>query len=286
MNGFSENLNLILLNVGYSDLNANWNWKDVYSPFARIYYVKGGKAKTYINNKTYILEPGYLYLTPPFTLHDDECDSFFSLYYIHFYEKTINKESIFDKYDFPVKIKASLLDSALVEQLHVINPDRHLRHFDPKMYDNPPTFSQFIALNSKMPFHTFIETQSILSLIMSKFIEGRENKSLNKDKRINKSLRYIHENIHKEISIVDLANLSCVSEDHFIRIFKKEMNQTPIKYINQKKMEKAQLLLLTTDFSIRNIAMELSVFNISYFNKLFKQYTGKTPLQYREENNK
>lgn len=278
-----EIFNLILLNIGYSELNADWNWKDVYSPFARIYYVTEGKARTHFGNNTYVLEPGYLYLTPPFTLHDDECEGLFSLYYIHFYEKIINRESIFDKYEFPVQVKATSLDSLLIEELHKINPERHLRQIDPKLYDNPPTFSQFMAYTNKMPLHTLIETQSILSLIISRFFAARRNKSSEKDDRITKSLHYIHENIDKNISISDLSELTCVSEDHFIRIFRNEMKQTPIKYINLKKIEKAQLLLLTSDMPIRNIAIDLSLDNTPYFNRLFKKITGKTPVQYRNE---
>ncbi|GAB6011206.1 helix-turn-helix domain-containing protein [Viscerimonas tarda] len=286
MRYITENPNLILLNVGYSDMNANWNWKDVYSPFARIYYVKGGMARTRIGNKTYTLEPNHLYLTPPFTLHDDECDSYFSLFYIHFYEKSINKEPIFDVYDFPMGIEATILDLLLTERLLEINPDRHLRHFDPELYDNFPTFSEYIANNSKMPVHTLVETQGILHQLMSRFLEQAKIKDGKKDARINKSLLYIHENLDKDISVGDLASISCISEDHFIRVFKNNMNCTPMKYINLKKIEKAQLLLLTTDMPIRDIAMELLIENISYFNKLFKQYTGKTPGQYREEYNR
>lgn len=282
----NEELSLILLNVGYSELNANWNWKNVYSPFARIYYVKEGRAKIKIGDKTYILEPGHLYLTPPFTLHDNECDCYFSLYYIHFYEKVINKESIFDKYDFPIGIKAASLDLSLTQRLLEINPDRYLHHFDPQLYDNPPIFSQYIANNNKMSLHSSVETQGILYMLISKFLELLKMKSNNKDIRINKSLLYIHENIDKDISIEQLANIACITEDHFIRLFKKEMSCTPTKYINLKKMEKAQLFLLTTNMSIRNIAFDLSIDNISYFNRIFKQHTGKTPTQYREEYNR
>jgi AraC-like DNA-binding protein len=278
--------NLILLNIGYSELNANWNWKDVYSPFARLYYVKEGRARTYIRDKVYELEPGYLYLTPPFSLHDDECDGYFSLYYIHFYEDVVNKESIFDKYDFPVKIPASPLDLLLIEHLHTINPDRFLIDIDPKMYDNAPTFFRYVAGNNQSPYHVQVETRSLLAVLMSRFLEYRVRKTIDKDARINKSLQYIHEHIDRNISINDLAAIACVSEDHFIRLFKKEMLQTPKKYINAKKIEKAQLLLLTTNSSIRNIAIDLSVDNISYFNRIFKQFTNKTPGQYREENNK
>ena len=286
MVNITENLNLILLNIGFSEMNANWNWKKVYSPFARIYYVVDGVANTYIGDKKYLLEPDQLYLIPPFTLHDDECDSYFSLFYIHFYEKTINKESIFDKYDFPIGIKSTPLDLILTKRLIEINPNRHLQHFDPEKYDTPPIFSEYIANNNMMPQHAKMETQGILYQLMSKFFEGATMKSGNKDERINKSLQFIHENTDKDITISQLADISCITEDHFIRIFKKEMNCTPLKYINLKKIEKAQLLLLTTEMPIREIAFELSVDNISYFNRIFKQYTHKTPSQYREENSR
>jgi hypothetical protein len=116
----------------------------VYSPFARLYYVKAGKARVYIRDKVYELEPGYIYLTPPFSLHNDECDGYFSLYYIHFYEDAENKESVFDKYEFPVKILAQELDLILIERLLSINPDRYLIDIDPKTYDNAPTFCSML----------------------------------------------------------------------------------------------------------------------------------------------
>ena len=286
MTDIARDLNFILLNVGFSELNANWNWKEIYSPFARIYYVKEGEAKTKINDTVYQLKPGHLYLTPPFTLHDDECDSNFSLYYIHFFEKTINRESIFDIYDFPVEVEARPLDLSLTERLMQINPDRHLLYIDPKVYDNPPTFSQGIALNNTLALHTMIETQGILYQLMSAFIEDAKNKSGNRNPRIYKSLKYIHENINQNITISQLADIACLTEDHFIRIFKKEVKQTPLKYINAKKIEKAQLLLLTTRLSIKDIAYELSIDNISYFNRIFKLHTHKTPGCYRAEHNK
>ena len=158
-----------------------------------------------------------------------------------------------------------------------------MHHFDPQLYDNPPIFSQYIANNNKMPLHSSVETQGILYQLIAKFLELIKMKSNNKDIRINKSLLYIHENIDKDISIDQLADIACITEDHFIRLFKKEMNYTPTKYINLKKMEKAQLFLLTTNLPIRSIAFDLSIDNISYFNRIFKQHTGKTPTQYREE---
>lgn len=281
MSNALDSLNLNLLNVGFSEQHATWNWKKVCSPFARIYYVKEGRARTYVNGRVHHLEPDFLYLVPPFTLHDDECDGYFSLYYIHFYEKVLTRESVFDRYDFPVAVKATPIDLLLAERLTQVNPDSYLRHFDPAQYDNIPTFSQHIAENSKMPLHVTLETQGILLQLISKFITQATAKPERKDARISKALQYIHEHICQPISVSRLADVSCISEDHFIRIFKKELRLTPLQYINIKKIEKAQLLLLTTDMPVSDVSFDLSIENVSYFNRLFKLHTGTTPTCYR-----
>lgn len=277
----TENFNFILLNVGYSEFNADWNWHTIYSPFARIYYVTEGEAVTYIEGKAYTLRPNTLYLTPPFTLHNDECNKPFSLYYIHFYEEILYKESMFEKYIFPIEVKSSSLDKMLVKRLLAINPNRQLSHYDPQLYDNTPTFSRYITNNNKSPIQSKMETLGILYQLLSNFFSSAREKSDNRDYRIINALKYIHENTDKDITTRYLSKMACLTEDHFIRIFKKEMNYTPMKYVNMKKMERAQFLLLTTDLTMRDIAMELSLDNTSYFNRLFKYFTNKTPSEYR-----
>ncbi|HLW10200.1 MAG TPA: AraC family ligand binding domain-containing protein [Fermentimonas sp.] len=75
----------ILLNVGFATHHADWNYKNIHSPFARIYLVKEGMAKLHLpNHEVQELTPGYLYMIPPFMLHSYECDEYFTLYYIHY----------------------------------------------------------------------------------------------------------------------------------------------------------------------------------------------------------
>jgi AraC-like DNA-binding protein len=83
-----------------------------------------------------------------------------------------------------------------------------------------------------------------------------------------------------ELSLRKLSDVSCVSSDHLTRIFKRELGCTPVRYINQKKIEKAQLLLATTRKSITDIALELSFGNANYFSRLFKKHTGFSPSEY------
>ena len=95
-----ESLNLLMLNVGMANHNADWNWKDVSSPFTRIYLVTGGSAKIRLREQTVSLSPGHLYIIPAHTIHSYECDGPFSHYYLHVYEGFKNETDVFDNYSF------------------------------------------------------------------------------------------------------------------------------------------------------------------------------------------
>lgn len=55
----------------------------------------------------------------------------------------------------------------------------------------------------------------------------------------------------------------------------------PIKYINMKKIEKAQILLLTTNMTQNKICDETGFNNLPYFYRVFQKQTGSTPAKFR-----
>ena len=277
-----DNLYLILLNIGHSVHNGDWNWKGISSPFSRLFYVSEGSARINLPSGTYELKPQHLYLIPPFTLHSYECDSHFSHFYIHIYEKQSTHSSVLEEMNFPVELKANQLDIMLVERLLYINQGRRLQQYDPNTYDNPPTLLKNIAQDKQQPEYAALETRGILSQLLSRFLKFASAKSSFTDDRILKVLKYIRNNIDKPIKISDLSDIYHLSDDHFIRIFKKEMQCTPVQYINRKKIERAQQMLIIENTAIKDVAYSLSFENISYFNRLFKQLTNYTPTQYCE----
>lgn len=95
---------------------------------------------------------------------------------------------------------------------------------------------------------------------------------------------YIQTHLSKPLTIEELADMACLSKDHLTRLFKKEMGMPPLHYINQKKVERAQLLLLTEDTPIKTIAYQLGYEDPSYFNRIFRKYTGQTPAEYQASN--
>ena len=277
-----DQLHLLILNVGLAIHNADWNWRNVNSPFTRLYYVTEGAARILLPTGIQELKPDHLYLVPSFTTHSYLCDTHFVHYYLHIYEDHQSESSILEDFSFPTEIPAGDLELPLIKRLCGINPTMQLPQSDPTSYDNNPTLIKNIIKNKQRTFCDKVESRGIVYQLMARFLKDAQPKTEINDDRIQKVLSYIRKNIYKTIDIDSLAAISCLSKDHFIRLSKKEINNTPLQYINQKKIEKAQLILITDSMPVKNISYLLAYEDHSYFNRLFKKLTGVTPQQYRD----
>ena len=277
-----DQLHLLILNVGLAIHNADWNWRNVNSPFTRLYYVTEGAARILLPTGIQELKPDHLYLVPSFTTHSYLCDTHFVHYYLHIYEDHQSESSILEDFSFPTEIPAGDLELPLIKRLCGINPTMQLPQSDPTSYDNNHTLIKNIIKNKQRTFCDKVESRGIVYQLMARFLKDAQPKTEINDDRIQKVLSYIRKNIYKTIDIDSLAAISCLSKDHFIRLFKKEINNTPLQYINQKKIEKAQLILITDSMPVKNISYLLAYEDHSYFNRLFKKLTGVTPQQYRD----
>lgn len=278
-----NDLDFILLNIGYAEHNADWNWKGISSPFVRLHFVVKGKAKIHLSNESFDLQENHMYLTPSYVQHSYDCEGEFHIFYIHLYENLDRKASIFDRYKFPFEIPVDELLVMLIHRLYSLNPARELMKYDPTTYDNSQELIKNLSLNYNNSDASKLETQSIINIILSRFLNCAIIKTEIQDQRIHKVITYIHERIEHPIAIEELADLANLTKDHLIRLFKKQMGCTPAKYINQKKIEKAQLLILMENISLKNVAYKLGFENISYFIRLFKKITGETPSTYRKK---
>lgn len=281
MNHPIDKLHLFTLNVGLAHHNGDWNWKNVRSPFARLYLVVQGMAKIQLPTGTYDLTPGHLYFIPAFTTHSYVCDSLFTHYYIHIYEKP-EEASILGEYDFPVEVEAGPHDMELMKRLAFINPFLKLPMSNPDSYDNHQCLIDGIRKNVQRPFCDKVESRGIIFILLSRFLKYATPRSGVSDSRIQQSLAYIRNNVRGHVSVAALASMACMSKDHYIRTFKKETGETPNAYITKRRMKAAELLLITTDAPVKAVADKLGYDDYSYFNKTFKRYSGVTPQQYRD----
>lgn len=271
MNLQVEQMHPLVLNVGLAVHNADWNWKNVNSPFTRLYYVTEGSAQIELPDGIYTLSPKHMYFIPAFTIHTNICKSNFVHYYLHIYENHYSDNDWLDHWKFPVEIEATDLDLALFKRLCEINPHMTLQKSDPTTYDNNPTLMQNLIKNRQRAFCDKVESRGIVFQLLSRFFKQGQSKIEMEDNRIAKTVLYIRKHLNEAIELEKLAEISCLSKDHFIRLFKKELGTTPLQYINQKKIEKAQLLLITEELAVKEIAFQLAFDDYSYFNRLFKK---------------
>jgi len=274
---------LTLINIGLACHDGDWNWQYVRSPFARIYYVTEGTAQVLLPDTTLNLLPGRLYLIPPFTTHHYSCTGHFAHYYIHLYEEiSLGEEELFNRYEMTHEASAMPTDLALIERLASLLPHLKLQASDPETYDNKATLMESLRKSHHRQLYERTEIQGILLVLLSRFLYKVHEKQPTKDSRIIRAMRFISRNNDIHISLDKLAAEACLSKDHFIRLFHQEVGETPANYIIRRKLEQAELWLVTTDKPIKNIAAALGYDDTSYFIRLFRQRIGMSPQQYRE----
>lgn len=277
-----ESLNLLMLNVGQAHHNGDWNWQNVNSPFTRIYYVTEGRARLHLPDQTVELHPEHLYIVPAYTTHSYECNEKFVHYYLHVYEGYKKETDVFELYEFPIEVPAAEGDALLFKLMCEKHPEARVPASDPRSYDNTSGFAADVKRYSEMPLHEKMALRGAILMLFSRFLQRAAPRVWTSNERLIRVLKYIHQNIYADIGIDTLADVACVTRPYLARLFKQHLGATPLQYINRKKMERAELLLLTSDATVKETAYALGFNDHSYFIRLFKKVTGRTPQEYRK----
>jgi AraC-like DNA-binding protein len=83
------------------------------------------------------------------------------------------------------------------------------------------------------------------------------------------------------LDISKLAKIAIVSEAHFIRTFRATFGETPHRYLQRRRVERAMFLLRETDRSVSEICLEVGFTSLGTFGRTFKQIVGESPTSYR-----
>ncbi|MDR6340346.1 AraC-like DNA-binding protein [Filimonas zeae] len=276
-----------LLNIDYVSLDKRWNYKNVLSPYYRLYYIDQGCGDITNGKEHWLLEPGYMYLIPGFTLCNLHCASNMGQYFIHFFEDAANSISLFHNHRTIFKTPANDMDIAGFKRLLEINPHRKINRSDnPMVYEKNIYYKEYEALNNQQPYALFIETQGILLQLVARFIglqQGKQDVTNGIPAKIVDLLGYINLNLNQAITVKKLADMTNYHPDYLSRLFMKLTGERPLSYIHTKRIERAQYLLVTTQLSLTEIAEATGFDNLPHFSRVFKNKTSLPPARYREQ---
>lgn len=102
------------------------------------------------------------------------------------------------------------------------------------------------------------------------------------NRRMQRILRYIEQHYTEEITLADLAASASVSKSECLRCFKQSMQISPYKYLVEYRLLKAAVLLKNSNKSVAEIAGRVGFRLVSHFSKCFREKTGLTPREYRQ----
>ena len=98
---------------------------------------------------------------------------------------------------------------------------------------------------------------------------------------IRRSIEYIYDNLHRQVTLEELAMREELSSGYFSRLFQKETGMKVGQYVNDAKIRTAENMLRYSDFPILDIALSLGFSSQSAFSAGFKKITGMTPKEYK-----
>jgi AraC-like DNA-binding protein len=114
----------------------------------------------------------------------------------------------------------------------------------------------------------------------SLLLAGREERSSSHG--LAAAVQYVHDHLDRRISVEELAETACMSRSTFYRNFRNEFGITPLQYVNQKRMERAQSLLGNQERTVTDVSYDLGYSSVSHFITKFKEIVGVTPKTFQE----
>lgn len=118
--------------------------------------------------------------------------------------------------------------------------------------------------------------------IVKKLINQSNDRNFIHRRDIMKAIEYIENHYTEDLSLTDVSKYVMISPNYFSMIFKKEVGESFSEYILKLKLEKSKLLLKNDDKKVYEAAEESGFRNNQYFNRVFKEYYGMTPLEFKK----
>jgi AraC-like DNA-binding protein/mannose-6-phosphate isomerase-like protein (cupin superfamily) len=101
------------------------------------------------------------------------------------------------------------------------------------------------------------------------------------DKRLRLALLYMQEHLAEELDLVQLASKASLSLSQFKQLFRQQLGLSPGQYLTTLRMQQGRTLVLFSNLSVQQIALDCGYQSASAFSARFLRHYGQSPQQYR-----
>ncbi len=145
--------------------------------------------------------------------------------------------------------------------------------------------SQALATNFVLQYMLYA-SQALHHLLACLFFNNRAfspTLQTSRFRRLDSTLAHLQKNVHRSLTLAEMADHAQLSVPHFSRIFKQQTGYTPVDFFIHLKIQEAGKLLVLSQMTVREVSYELGYDDPYYFSRLFKKVMGISPAQYRDQ---
>jgi len=240
-------------------------------PELELIYVKEGEFALYLNNIEYLLKAGDLVFIEGGCLHrgvPENCN--YDCIVLDLSMLRRQQKDAAEKYLQPLASMEMGIDCLL-------HPSEEALY--------QLSVSLFETMKKREAFYELKVYSLLFGMLEQLYVQQKlrpsdSTKHRRQTEAVSRLLDWIDENYAEPITLSRLANLSGMSEKYICRIFKEYTSKSPIRYINELRIENACYQIIYEGKSVTEAAYDCGFNELSYFSKVFKEQMGLSPSVY------
>ncbi|MCI8359709.1 MAG: AraC family transcriptional regulator [Clostridiales bacterium] len=234
--------------------------------FCEILYVADGKGEIVIDGRRYSLTTGDLIVVNPGLSHAERSDPQSPLHLIFLGVDGLEIDGMG---------RNQLIHA---EHSPIIQPNKY-------RYKLESYFSDLIAETlNQVEYYSEIShglvTALVVLILRILHVSGQPSDG-GMSEECRKIKAYIDTHYTSDITLESLSEAAYISKHHLAHIFKQQAGVSPIRYLIERRIERAKSLLAETDMPIQEVAGMVGYADNVYFSQIFKRITGQSPSAFR-----
>ena len=244
-----------------------------------IMYVDSGRMRYFIEGETVEVKEGEIIFLKNFAVHSNEpASERVSVCLIHFSEgnqspnETGEQRKVYlntERKYYKMSLDEAGENSGIIKKL-LMAEELNERHRESSFLVARAVFYLLLA---------YFGEKELIKIEEADFSEDK-NKASEKIKRV---IKFVEDHYDGDITVEDAAALINVTPSYFCRIFKSSIGNTFVDFLNNYRIMQAKQKLLKPETTVTEVMYETGFSNYSYFNRVFRKYSGNSPTEYRQK---